>query len=224
VTVGGASRVDASYKLPPELAPALKTGFDIAPNDQPEIVTLPGDAGYAVVSPGQVVPAAPAPLASIHDQVAGDWLNDQAAARARAAATQIAAKATGGVSLADAIKGIGTALPPTRPIAARRIQIADEQGNVPPALKILFTLGAGKTRVAPNPQGGGFFVVKVNKITPGNAVLAPGLIGQVRGELGQASSQDYAQQFVAALKREMKAKRNDSAVQAFKARLVNSGG
>jgi peptidyl-prolyl cis-trans isomerase D len=224
VMANGTSRVDAAYKAPPELAPALKTGFEIAPNDPPEIVALPGDAGYAVVSPGQVVPAAPAPLASIRDQVASDWVNDQAMQRARAAATQIATKASGNVSLADAMKSVGVALPPARPVAARRIQIADAQGNVPPALRILFTTGAGKSQMAPNPQGGGFFVVKVDKITPGNALLSPGLIGQVQGELSQAVSQDYAQQFVADLKREMKAKRNDSAIQAFKTRLVNSGG
>jgi peptidyl-prolyl cis-trans isomerase D len=224
VTVNGTSRADAAYKAPPELAPALKTGFEIAPNDPPEIVSLPGDAGYAVVSPAQVVTAAPAPLTSIRDQVTSEWINDQATQRARAAAMQIAAKASGNTSLADAIKSVSVALQPPRPIAARRIQIADAQGNVPPALRILFTTGAGKSQMAPNPQGSGFFVVKTDKITPGNALLSPGLIGQVQGELSQAISQDYAQQFIADLKREMKAKRNDSAIQAFKTRLASSSG
>jgi peptidyl-prolyl cis-trans isomerase D len=224
VTANGTSRADAAYKAPPELAPALKTGFEIAPNDPPEIVPLPGDAGYAVVSPAQVVAAAPAPLTSIRDQVTSEWINDQAMQRARAAAMQIAAKASGNTSLADAIKSVGVALQPPRPIAARRIQIADAQGNVPPVLRILFTTGAGKSQMAPNPQGGGFFVVKTDKITPGNALLSPGLIGQVQGELNQASSQDYAQQFVADLKREMKAKRNDGAIRAFKTKLAGSSG
>lgn len=223
IFANGTSRADPSYKLPPELAPALKTGFEVAPNDQPEIISLAKNAGYALVSPGEVVPAAPAPLAGIRDRVASDWVNDQAMQRARAAATQIAAKASGNVSLADAMKGVPLALPSARPIAARRIQIADAQGNVPPAMKVLFTIGAGKSQMAANPQGG-FFVVKVNKITPGNALLAPGLIGQVRGELSQAAAADYAQQFVADLKREMKAKRNESAIQGFKARLASSGG
>ena len=224
IIANGTSRADASYKLPPELAPALKTGFDIAPNDPPEIVTLSGDAGYAIVSPGQVVPAAPSPLASIRDQVTSDWVNSEATKRAQAAATRIADKANGNVSLADAIKAVGAPIPPSRPIAARRIQIADQQGNVPPALKILFSAGAGKARMAPNPSGGGFFVVKVNKITPGNALSSPGLIGQVQGELGQAASQDYAQQFIADMKRQLKAKRNESAIQGFRARLLSSGG
>nr|NUR36696.1 hypothetical protein [Sphingomonas sp.] len=192
-------------------------------NDPPEIVTLPNNAGYAVVSPGQVTPAAPAPLAAIRAQVANDWINDQAMQRARAAATQIAAKATGNVSLADAIKAVGVNLPAARPIAARRIQITDQQGNTPPALKILFSTGAGSSRMAPNPQGGGFFVVKVDKIIPGNAMAQPTLIGQVTSQLSQAASQDYAQEFLADLKRDMKAKRNESAIEAFRARLLSNG-
>jgi peptidyl-prolyl cis-trans isomerase D len=224
ITANGTSRADPSYKLAPELAPALKSGFSMAPNDEPEVVALSGDQGYAIVSPSQVVPSAPAPLASIHDQVASDWINDQATQRARAAAEQIAAKASGSVSLADAIKAMGAPIPAPRPITARRIQIADAQGNIVPALRLLFTTGAGKSKMAPNPQGGGFFVVKTDKITPGNALISPGLISQVQGQLSQASSSDYAEQFLADLKREMKAKRNESAIQAFKARLVSNGG
>jgi peptidyl-prolyl cis-trans isomerase D len=78
--------------------------------------------------------------------------------------------------------------------------------------------------MAPYPQGGGFFIVKVDKVIPGNALLQPALIGQVRSELGQASAQDYAQQFLADLKRYMKIKRNDNAIQAFRTRLLTGGG
>ena len=223
ITANGSSRTDPPYKLPPELAPALKSGFQTAPNDPPEVVTLAGDAGYALVSPGEVVPAAPAPLASIHDQVANDWVNDQAMQRARAAATQIAAKGSGNASLSDAVKSAGVALPAVQPIAVRRMQVAQAQGNIVPALRSLFTAGPGSAKMVANP-GGGFFVIKVEKIIPGNAILQPGLIGQVRSELGQASAQDYAQQFVADLKRDVKAKRNDSAIQAFRTRLLTNGG
>ena len=222
VMANGTSRADASYKLPTELAPALKAGFEIAQNDAPEIVSL-GDAGYAVVSPGEIVPAAPAPIATIRDRVVTDWTNDQANKRAETVANQIAAKASGGATLADAVRGAGVALPPARAISARRIQISDAQGNVPPALKILFTIAAGKSRIAANPQGGGYFVVKTNKITPGNALMSPGLITQVQGELNQASAQDYAAQFVADIKRSMKVKRNDAAIQAYRTRLLTSG-
>ena len=46
----------------------------------------------------------------------------------------------------------------------------------------------------------------------------------MQSELQQAVPQEYAQEFIAAMRSEMKAKRNDSAIQAIKARLVTSGG
>ena len=223
ITATGASRADASFKLPTELAPVLKSGFEIAPNDPPEVVTLPGAAGYAVVSPGQVVAAAPAPLESIKDQVGNDWIADQAMQRARAAATQIAAKASSNVSLADAIKAAGVTIPPPRPIAARRLQMADQQGNVVPAMKVLFTTPPGKAQSGGNPEAGGYFVVKVNKITPGNAVMAAGLIGQVSGDIARSTQLDYAQEFINDIKKTLKVKRNESAIQAFRTRLLSNG-
>jgi peptidyl-prolyl cis-trans isomerase D len=224
ITSSGVSRADPSFKLAPELAPVLQSGFQIAQNDEPEIVTLSNNAGYGVVSPADVVPAAPAPLAAIRAQVAADWINDQAVQRARAAATQIADKASAGMSVSDALKGLGIALPAPRPITARRIQIATSQGPVSPALRMLFTLPAGKGGTGAVPQGGGFFVVKVDKITPGNALIAPNLIAQVQAELGRAASQDYAEEFLAAIKRQLKVKRNNSAIESFRTRLITSGG
>jgi peptidyl-prolyl cis-trans isomerase D len=223
ITASGTSRADPSFKLAPELAPALKSGFELAQNDPPDVVSLPGDAGVAVVSPAQIAPAAPAPFESIRPQVASDWLTDQATQRARTAATQIAAKAVGNVSLTDAIKSIGVALPPPQPIAARRIQVASPQANVPTPLRTLFAIGAGKSKMEPNPAGG-FFVTKVDKVTPGNAMLSPGLISQVQSQLGQATSDDYAEQFLSDVKRQLKVKRNQSAIEAFRARLLTSGG
>jgi peptidyl-prolyl cis-trans isomerase D len=224
ITANGTSRADPSFKVGPELAPALQSGFQMAQSDEPEVVTLPNDAGYAVVSPAEIVPAAPAPFAAIRAQLAADWITDQALQRARAAAAQIAAKASAGMSVAEAMKSVGVALPAARPVAARRIQIAMAQGPVSPALRMLFTLSVGKSQMGAAPQGAGFFVVKVDKITAGNALSAPGLISQMQGELGRAASQDYAAQFLAAVKRRLSVKRNDSAIEAFRARLLTTGG
>ena len=224
ITADGTSRADRSFRLPPELAPALKTGFELEPNDPPEIITLPDDQGYAMVSPGDVVPAAPAPLATVHDQVANDWINAKAADRARAVAAQIEAKVEHGTPLAQAMKDSGVALPPVQPLAARRIQIATAQGPVPPVLKMLFSLGEGKSRMFADPQGRGFFIVDVKKIVPGNALLQPTLIGQMQNQLQQGLSDDYGQQFLAAVRKEIGSKRNEGAIQATKSRMVSSGG
>jgi peptidyl-prolyl cis-trans isomerase D len=224
ITAAGTSRANPAYKAPAELAPVVKTGFEIAANDPPEIVSLPNDQGYAMVSPAEVLPAAPAPLASIRDRVANDWIDNQATQKAKATAEAIAAKAARGMPLAQAVKEAKAPLPPVRPIAARRIQIAMAKDPVPPAMQTLFTLAPGKSKIAPDPQGRALFVVKVDKITPGNAMLQPNLISQMQNELQRSASDDYAQQFVAALRAELKAKRNESAIQALKTRLLTSGG
>jgi Parvulin-like peptidyl-prolyl isomerase len=220
VFANGTSKADPAFKLSPDLAPALKSGFELAPNDPPEVVALPNDRGYVLVSPLQVTPAAPAPLASIREQVAADWLNGQAIRRARAAATNIAAIASKGASLSDAVKQAGVPLPPVRPLAARRIQLASANGQVPVAMRLLFTMAQGKSQIAPEEQGRGFYVVKVNKVVPGNAILQPGLIGQMQRDLGRSAGQDIAQQFLTAVRKDVNTRRNESAIQALKTRLA----
>jgi peptidyl-prolyl cis-trans isomerase D len=220
----GSSRTEPGYKLPADLAPALKTGFDLAQNDPPEIVSLPDNKGYAMVSAGEVHSAAPAPLAKVRDRVASDWINGKAMDRARAVAQQVEAKVEKGMALAQAMKESGASLPPVHPLAARRIQIATSEGTIPEPLKVLFTLGEGKSRMFPDPQGRGLFIVKVNKIVPGNSTLQPTLIGQMQNQLQEGVSGDYAREFLAAIRQQLKAERNAKAIQSLKTRLLSSGG
>jgi len=223
VEANGTSRADPNYRLPANLAGALKAAFDLAANDQPEIPALDDKTGYAMVAPAEIVPAAPAPLAAIRDRVAGDWTAAQGLAKARAAAAAIAAKAGSGASLADAVKQSGADVP-VRPLRARRLQVAQANADVMPALRALFSLTAGKAKMVPDAQGRGFFVIKVNTITPGNALLQAGLIAQMRNELQQAVADDYARQFVAAIREDVKVRRNEKAIQALKRRLTSGGG
>jgi len=222
IVASGAMRGNPAFKLPPQFAPAVKTGFEIAPNDPPELVAM-NEHGYVLVSPAQVVPASPAPLATIQDRVTADWIGEQALKRARAAADAIAAKAERGIPLGQAARESGATLPAAAPLAARRIQIARANGEVPPPLRVLFAVAKGKARVVPVPQAKGFYVVKVNKIIPGNAMLQPVLISRVQSDLASAVSQDYGHQFLAALSAEAKVQRNESAIAATKSRIASGG-
>jgi peptidyl-prolyl cis-trans isomerase D len=224
IIVSGTSRADPSYRAPAELAPALKTGFEIAPNDPPEIVSLPNDQGYVLVSPAEVRSAAPAPLAGIRDRVAADWINSESQKRARAAADAIAAKVARGAPLDQALKEQRAALPAVRQINARRIQIATATEPVPPALQAMFSILEGKSRMVPDPKAGAFFIVRVTKVTPGNALLQPGLISRMQNELQQATADDYASQLMSAIRAEMKVRRNESAIAAEKQRLRSTAG
>ena len=87
---------------------------------------------------------------------------------------------------------------------------------------MLFTLGAGKSRIGSRAARRRFFVVKVNKITPGNALIAPGLIAQIQSELGQRSLAGLcARSSSPRSSARLKAKRNNSAIEAFRTRLTH---
>ena len=222
LTATGVARGDPSYKVPAELAPALKTGFQLGPDEEPVVETLPNDAGYAMVAPARVIPAAPAPLASIRAQVAEEWVKKQATDRARKVAASIAQNA-GKTSLGEAMKAARVSLPPVRPVASRRIELSRLGGQVPPALAMLFTLGEGKARMVADPEGRGFYIVKVNKIVPGNSLTQPSLISEVQKEFQDALSQEYAQQFMASIRKKVGVRRNDEAIAASKKRITSSG-
>jgi peptidyl-prolyl cis-trans isomerase D len=204
------------------LAPALKAGFELAENDEPLIETLPNDAGYALVAPARVIAAAAAPLASIRDRVTQDWIGDQASQRAKQLAQTIAGKAARG-SLVEAARG--TPVPVrVEPVKGRRIQLSQFQGKVPPPLTMLFSLGQGKVRTVAGDQGEGIYVVKVNKIIPGNALTRPTLITQTQQGMQNSLSQEYGAQFLNAMRQTVGVKRNEKAIASTKQRITGSGG
>jgi len=224
LTAEGKSLADPQYKLPPELTGALKSGFELAPDDKPVVETLPNDAGFALVALGKQVSAAPAPLAQIHDAVAAAWVAQQSALRARAAAQAIAAKVAGGAPFAQAIAAAGVKLPPVTPLHARRLQLEQAPPALLPPLKMLFSLAQGKSRMVAMPAANAFAVVRAVKIVPGNAMTQPSLIGRVQSEFQQGASEEYAQQFLAAIAAKVGVKRNQGAIAASKQRLTGAPG
>jgi len=222
VNSGGASRTDPAYQFPAGLEPVLKAGFGMAIDDDPEVVTLPNDAGYAVVAVDRIAEAAPAPLAEIKDRVREDWIHRKASDRARAIASQIAAKVARGVPMEKALAEAGVALPPVQPITARRIQIAQANQDAVAPLRMLFTLTQGKSRMVADPRDRGYFIVKANKITPGNAMTAPALIAQTQAEFQRAVSDELGQEMLAATKVDQGIKRNEEAIEAAKRRITGA--
>jgi peptidyl-prolyl cis-trans isomerase D len=222
INSGGTSRSDPAFRLPAELAPVLKAGFAMMPDDDPEVVTLANDGGFAVVAVDRVIEAAPAPLAEIRDQVRNDWIHRKASDRARAIATQIAAKVAGGMPMEKAVAEAGVALPPVQQMSARRIQIAQANQDAVAPLRMLFSLAEGKSRMVADPKDRGFFIIKTNKVTPGNATTNPLLIAQTQGEFQRAVSDELGQQMLAAMKADQGVKRNDKLIEAAKRRITGA--
>ena len=220
INSAGKSPTDPAYTVPANYAPALKSGFDLSEDDDPVVDELADKSGYVIVGLGRLVPAAPAPLASIRDRVATDWVQKRAADQARAVASSIAAKVAAGQSLADATKAAGKGVSPPSTVTARRIQLRQaDQASIAP-LRMLFSLPQGKSRMVADPQQRGFFIVRTTRIVPGNASTNPGIISRVQVEMQQTLSQELAQQFMSALRKDIGVKRNEDAIAAAKKRLT----
>ena len=222
ITANGASRDNPGFRLPADLEPALKSGFELAANDEPVIEQLT-EQSFAMVAPGRVVPAAPAPLAAIRDKVREDWITKQATDRARLAATSIAAKSAGQAPLAAAVKQAQASLPPVQSVAARRLDLSRMGEQVPETMRMIFNQGQGKSRVGSDDQGRGFFVVKVTQIVPGNALNQPGLISEVQQGFREPLAQEYAQQFLASARKALNVRRNEDLIAATRKRLLSGG-
>jgi len=103
-------------------------------------------------------------------------------------------------------------------MSARRIQISQADANAQTALRMLFTLAQGKSRMVADPKDRGFFIIETDKIVPGNALSAPGLIVQTQREFQEAMSNELGEQMLAAMKAEQSIKRNEDAIAAAKRR------
>ena len=223
ITGAGTALANPAFKLPADLAPAIKVGFSQEAGDPAEVVTLPGAAGYVLVGVDRIVEAAPAPLATIRDQVRSDWVRRKAADRARAVASEIAAKVARGTSFEQAIAAAGVKLPPVEPMSARRLQISQASPDAQAPLKMLFTLGAGKSRLVADPAGRGFFVVKTNTIKPGDASTNPALIAQTQAAFQASTPDELATQLLNSFKADVGVKRNEAAIASSKQRITGSG-
>ena len=223
ITGAGVDRADPAYRFPAAQAAALKEGFKLEAEDDPVVETLPGDAGYLLVGLGRTVSAAPAPLAQVRERLSADWVAKQASDRARAVASQIAAKVGRGVAMADAAKQGGAGVSPVQPFGARRLQLSQVPPQIAAPMRILFSLTAGKSRMIAAPEGAGYFVVRAASITPGNAATQPSLIAQVQTSFQEGAAQELAEQFLAAVRKDVGVKRNEKAIAAARARLTSSG-
>ena len=223
IFANGTARANPGFKFPADLAPALRSGFDLTQDDDPVVEILPDAAGYALVAVDQIVSAAPEPLAAIQPRVAADWKAAQARAKARVVATAVAAKVTKGTDLKAALASAGMTLPPPRRTAIRRMQLAQMQGQIPPALNMMFALAQGGSRMIADPEGRGFVIVKLIRIIPGNALLQPALVAQTQAEFSEAVSGEYAEQFARAIEVDLGVKRNDKAIEAARKRIIGGG-
>ncbi len=216
----GTAPDNPAYKPDPVLPPLLKAVADATADDAPTVETIDPNGHFALLGVANVIPAAPVPLAQVKPRVAQEMLFERAALRARDQARALLAKANGGGPLAAAFAAAG--LPAPQPFGLTQIDLSRAGADVPAPIRVLFRLAPGKSDVVQGPNGS-WFVVKLERITPGDPKILPMVIGATRGELQRSLGDEYAQQFANAARDEVTVKRNPAALAKLEQELRGGG-
>lgn len=223
LTAEGRDITQAQAQPDPALAPIAKAGFAMDQGDDPQVVATP-DGKAAIVALAQVITAGPPPLAQVREQAERAWALAQGAAKAKTAAETVRKAVAGGKTLAVALSGAGATLPPPQPIGAQRMQLNQQNGQIPPPLVALFSMAKGSVRVLALPNDQGYAVLHLEQIEPGDAGKNQQILSATSQGLRGVLSREYADAFLAAVRADVGVKRNDAAIARVAANLVKGGG
>ena len=208
----------------PRLQPIVAAAFAAEEGDTPTLVPLGQDGSFALVGLDRIVAAAPVPLVKVREQVARDVIADRQQRRARELASAALAKVNKGVSLPAALSQTGVSGPAPQTVNATRAQLNADRRGVNPALALMFSMAQGTAKMLAAPEAGGFLLIKLDKVVPGNARGRPQVVAATRGDLGQVLGREYAQQFVRAVNLDVRVRRNADALATLKKDLAGQGG
>lgn len=207
--------------VPQALAPVLATAFEME-EDEPQLAPLGDPEQFAMFDVTEITPSAPAPLAEIREDVIAAWKLDRGALAARQAADRIIARVGKGMPLAQAVAAEQVALPPVQPVDLAREQMA-RLGQVPPPLALMFSMAENSVKRLDDGGDRGWYVVRLDDISAPQVAQDDPIIAATLRQLGTVAGQEYAEQFVAAVQREVKVERNEEAVAALRRQLAGTG-
>lgn len=216
---------DAAYVVPADVQPLVAPVFGMSADDDAQLAPITPDKRYALVAPGDIIPAAPPPLAEVKPLVLAQYKLNAGNQRAKALAAKIQGEVAKGGSLTAAIAKAGVNLPAPQVLGGRRADIMRGQQRPPAEVAILFSMAQNSVKTLPIGQDRGYFVVQLNKIERADAKDQPQLLAQVRDQLGEVIGQEYGQQFERAIEKELGVTRNPQAVAQLRQALSasNSG-
>lgn len=217
---------DMAYVAPADIQPLVAPAFAMSADDDAQLVPITPDERYALIAPGQIIAAAPPPLAEVKPLVQAQYKLNAGNQKAKALAEQIQTKVAKGTKLADAIAQAGVRLPAPQTLGGRRADIMRAEQRPPAEVSILFSMAENSVKTLPISEGRGYFVVQLTKIERGDAKGNPQLLAQVRDQMGDVIGQEYGEQFERAVEKELGVTRNAKAVEQVRSALTanNSGG
>ena len=205
--------------LPPQVSQRVSV---LGSNDDPTIETIAPDEQFYIADVERVLPAAPRPLAQIRERVAADLVAERQAAQAKRVADDVIARVARGQSLAEALRATGLNLPPVQPVSVRRQDLEAAQGPVPAPLRLLFAMAPGSAKRIAAPDGAGYGVVVLSKVTPGDVTKAAELV-RARGQaLAESWADEYQAQFALGARQAVGVERDDAALNRIRGELTGA--
>lgn len=217
----GSNPATPGAKPDPALAQVVRAAFLAEQGDDPQLAPVGQDGSFAVVTLGQVIRAAPPPMAEIKEAVIRDFSIDRARKAARVVASGILAKVNKGVPLKDALAQANVKLPAPQPLGASRAQLAAAQKGAPAPLVLLFSMVQGTAKMLEAPQQGGWFIVKLDTIERHDARGKQQIIDAMRADLGKVVGREYIEQFNDAVRRAVGVKKNDALIAQTRKELAD---
>lgn len=220
VTPQGVSPERPAFSAGPDLPAILETAFTMDEDEDPLVIPLEENQRYAMVDVVSVARSAPQPLAAIRQGVAVDFMLDRASKRARTVARQIATKVNNGMSVAQAVSEADVDLPAPQRAQASRAQISQMGANAPAPLRLMFRMAENTAKLVRLPQNEGWFVVVLDEIVSNIEAVTDELVAQTQQEFSRVTAQEYAEQFVNAIRTGYEVERDEDAIQALSDRLT----
>lgn len=200
-----------------DVAGIAARAFKHDPADGPVVEDL-GAGRLIVIETATVLPAAPPPVAEVMPLAIAAATQDKAMKAAKATAEAVVAATKKGTNFAKAVAD--AKLTPPRPLNGRRIDIMG-QSQVPDAARAFLNAAAGSTQMIAGQ--GGWIIIHVDRIVPGDPRAQAGLIEASRREVGSALPGEMAEALAKASMAAVGVDRNAATLTKLRQRLSGDG-
>ncbi len=210
----GQAPAQAGYQPDETVQRILGSAFAMEEDSSAQLVELIPGQRYAMFDVSDIQRAAPPPLADVKDIVIRDYTLEQGSKKAKASADKIQKQVAGGKAIDSAVADLDVKLPAIERVGTTRANMMRPDSKVPPPLALMFSMAEKTAKVIEAPQNQGWYVVYLEEIEKGDASKEPELVKQVQQDFQQVIPNEYTQQFINAMKQEVKIEKDESAIKA----------
>jgi peptidyl-prolyl cis-trans isomerase D len=212
---------DPKAQIVPQLIPILRTAFQME-ESAPQLAPAPGDL-FVIYEVARIEEAAAPPLAEVRGDAVIAWKRAQGNVLAKAAAERVLAKVRKGMPLGEALAAENKPGFLRESVdRERREVLANRAGRLPPAMVLLFSMARGTVKTLEAPRESGWYVVSLEEISILPLDKEGEVINQTRLQLAEALADEYREQAISAMRKELGVTRNDAAIAAVRKQLVGS--